>query len=135
MPGFRVANTFRRQYGKCRSRPPRFWIRSNDLEYGRKTQNTLLEKLCQKRLQSEEQKPTLEPSGHRNATAQAGFVYPKYSPSLRLYKIGKANDPDKRSAGISLLLRRGPYPRATAIASVDVPVDSHSAGTAVPTAW
>lgn len=33
-----------------------------------------------------------------------GFVYLKYSRSLRLYKIGKANDSDRRGAGISLLL-------------------------------
>jgi hypothetical protein len=31
-------------------------------------------------------------------------VYLKYSPSLRLYKIGKANNAKKRGAGISLLL-------------------------------
>ena len=32
------------------------------------------------------------------------MVYLKYSPSLRLYKIGKSKDGDKRGAGISLLL-------------------------------
>jgi len=39
-----------------------------------------------------------------NTTTNVGYVYLKYSPSLRLYKIGKADDPVKRGVGISLLL-------------------------------
>jgi len=42
---------------------------------------------------------------------KAGFVYLKYSPSLRLYKIGKANDANKRGAGISLLLPEDLVPK------------------------
>lgn len=35
----------------------------------------------------------------------------KYSPSLHLYKIGKANNADKRGAGISLLLPEDLVPK------------------------
>lgn len=74
------------------------------LEYGRKTENQTLTKLCEDRLKREELRPVPAVSAQSKPKASFGFVYLKYSPSLRLYKIGKAIDPNKRGAGISLLL-------------------------------
>jgi hypothetical protein len=98
VPGFPVWNTIRRRYGGMPQTAAAL------LEFSRTTGDTALTKLCEARLESQALKP--KPAAHRQpqTVGRAGFVYLKYSPSLRLYKIGKANDPVKRGAGISLLL-------------------------------
>ncbi len=74
------------------------------LEHARSTGNEKLESLCEERVRQEELKPPTKNGKQTHTPVAAGFVYLKYSPSLRLYKIGKANNPAKRGAGISLLL-------------------------------
>jgi len=95
--GFPIWQTIRRRYGGMPQTAKAL------LEFSRKTENTSLAKLCEARLEREALKPKHDVNRQRPAVT-VGFVYLKYSPSLRLYKIGKANNADKRGAGISLLL-------------------------------
>lgn len=81
------------------------------LEFGRKTGNTHLAKLCEERLQRETARATPVAISRVKAEVRSSFVYLKYSPSVRLYKIGKADNPDKRGARISLLLPEDLVPR------------------------
>jgi hypothetical protein len=105
MPGFPVWDTIRRRYGGM--------LRAAEalLGFSVKTGNTVVAKLCEERLKRESLKPTPAAPLPGKAEAKAGFVYLKYSPSLRLYKIGKAVKPDKRGAGISLLLPEDLVPK------------------------
>jgi hypothetical protein len=96
--GFPVWHTIRKRYGGMPQTAAAL------LEFSRKTANPELARLCQERLQRENIKPKSDADRQRPKAIKAGFVYLKYSRSLRLYKIGKANDADKRGAGISLLL-------------------------------
>jgi hypothetical protein len=107
-PGFPVWQTIRKRYGGMPATATEL------LEFSRETGNAPLSRLCEERLDQEASKPTAaaESSGSaRNSVLKAGFVYLKYSPSLRLYKIGKANDANKRGAGISLLLPEDLVPK------------------------
>lgn len=104
-PGFPVSDTFRKRYGGM----PQTAVAL--LEYSRKTGDATLAKLCEARLESEALKPKPAANRKPGTVAKPGFVYLKYSPSLRLYKIGKANDPIKRGAGISLLLPEDLVPK------------------------
>jgi hypothetical protein len=81
------------------------------LEFSRKTGNVALGELCKKRLERETQKRSSVVIAPAKTGAKAGFGYLKYSPSLRLYKIGRANNPDKRGVGISLLLPEDLVPK------------------------
>jgi hypothetical protein len=94
---FPVWRTIRKRYGGM----PQTAAALLDLSL--KNGNTGLATLCEARLKLAEKLATT-PTATRKAAVKTGFVYLKYSPSLRLYKIGKANNPDKRGAGISLLL-------------------------------
>lgn len=104
-PGFPVWQTIKKRYGGMPQTAAAL------LEFGRKTGNTALTKLCEARLEREAQKPISTANAQAKTAAKTGFVYLKYSPSLRLYKIGKANNPDKRGAGISLLLPEDLVPK------------------------
>jgi hypothetical protein len=97
-PGFPVWQTIRKRYGGMPQTAQAL------LDFSRKSGNTTLGKLCQERLEIETLKPTPSANLRRKAPVRVGFVYLKYSPSLRLYKIGKADDPHKRGVGLSLLL-------------------------------
>ena len=96
--GFPVWQTVKKRYGGMPQTAAAL------LEYGRITANTALIKLCEARLEREALKPKHNANSPSQVAVKTGFVYLKYSPSLRLYKIRKANDADKRGAGISLLL-------------------------------
>jgi hypothetical protein len=104
-PGFPVWQTIRKRYGGMPQTAEAL------LNLSRKTGNTALARLCQARLEREVLKPTPTPGVSRQAPTRVGFVYLKYSPSLRLYKIGKADNPNKRGAGISLLLPEDLVPK------------------------
>ena len=103
--GFPVWQTIKKRYGGMPQAVAAL------LEFSRKTENIALVKLCEARLEREALKPKAEATHAPKAAAKTGFVYLKYSPSLRLYKIGKANDADKRGAGISLLLPEDLVPK------------------------
>jgi hypothetical protein len=103
--GFPVWQTIKKRYGGM----PQTVMAL--LEFSRKTENTVLAKLCEDRLEREALKPKADATRPPKTTAKMGFVYLKYSPSLRLYKIGKANNADKRGAGISLLLPEDLVPK------------------------
>jgi hypothetical protein len=103
--GFPVWQTIRNRYGGM----PQAAVAL--LEFSRKTENTALAKLCEARLERETLKPVRASETRDKVAVKTGFVYLKYSPSLRLYKIGKANDPNKRGAGISLLLPEDLVPK------------------------
>jgi hypothetical protein len=96
--GFPIWETFRKRFGGMPQ------IAAALLDFADETKNERLSEICNERLQREESKPAPVPDRRTPATDAFGFVYLKYSPSLRLYKIGKANDPKKRGVGISLLL-------------------------------
>jgi hypothetical protein len=81
------------------------------LEFAHGKCNDRLVALCEARIQKEVSKPVPVVSNGFNAISPIGFVYLKYSPSLRLFKIGKANDPNKRGVGISLLLPHDLIPK------------------------
>jgi hypothetical protein len=98
VPDFPVWQTIRKRYGGMPETAKAL------LEYGRNKGNHTLAELCEARLKREASKPAPVVNTQGTAKISFGFVYLKYSPSLRLYKIGKATDPDKRGAGISLLL-------------------------------
>jgi len=104
-PDFPVWQTIRKRYGGMPQTAAAL------LEFSRKTGNTVLAKLCEARLAHEAVKPKHGADVQRETAVKAGFVYLKYSPSLRLYKIGKANNADKRGAGISLLLPEDLVPK------------------------
>ena len=104
-PGFPVWQTIQKRYGGMPQAAAAL------LEFSRKTANTALAKLCEARLEREALKPKHDANGKRRSAVKAAFVYLKYSPSLRLYKIGKANDADRRGAGISLLLPEDLVPK------------------------
>jgi hypothetical protein len=62
-------------------------------------------RICEERLAKGVLKPAAKArKDTSSAPARNGYVYLKYSPSLRLYKIGKADNPEKRGHGLSLLL-------------------------------
>jgi hypothetical protein len=104
-PGLPVWTTIKKRFGGMPQ------MAASLLEFGCKTANAELIKLCEARLQRETLKPPSVTNNHTQALAKTGYVYLKYSPSLRLYKIGKADDPDKRGAGISLLLPEDLVPK------------------------
>lgn len=103
--GFPTWTTIQRRYGGMTQTAAAL------LEFGRSTGDVTLQNLCQARLARET--PTAAPAsnGERKKPIKFGYVYLKYSPSLRLYKIGKANNPAKRGAGISLLLPEDLIPK------------------------
>lgn len=103
--GFPVWQTIRKRYGGMPQTAAALLV------FSRETANTALAKLCEARLEHEALKPKREANDQRQTIAKTGFVYLKYSPSLRLYKIGKANDAHKRGAGISLLLPEDLVPK------------------------
>lgn len=103
--GFPLWQTIKKRYGGMPETAQAL------LTFSRTIGDGSLRKLCEARLQRETAKPIPRRVPHRNSIAKAGFVYLKYSPSLRLYKIGKANSPDKRGAGISLLLPEDLVPK------------------------
>jgi hypothetical protein len=102
--GFPVWQTIKKRYGGMPQTAAAL------LEFRRKTENTALAKLCEARLEREALKPKND-ANRRQIAIETGFVYLKYSPSLRLYKVGKANNADKRGAGISLLLPEDLIPK------------------------
>ena len=104
-PGFPVWQTIRKRYGGMPQTAAAL------LQFSRETANAALIQLCEARLQRETLKPKPDVNSPRPTIVKAGFVYLKYSPSLRLYKIGKANNPHKRGAGISLLLPEDLVPK------------------------
>jgi hypothetical protein len=105
VPGFPVWQTVAKRYGGMPQTAAAL------LEFSRKTENSALIELCEARLQREALKPVPTADPRAKTTAKVGFVYLKYSPSLRLYKIGKADNPKKRGAGISLLLPEDLVPK------------------------
>ena len=105
VPGFPVWQTIKKRYGGMPQTATKL------LMFSRETGNTALRKLCEARLEREASRPVSASSDRPGAALQVGFVYLKYSPSLRLYKIGKANNPKKRGAGISLLLPEDLVPK------------------------
>jgi Meiotically Up-regulated Gene 113 (MUG113) protein len=97
-PGFPVWQTIRKRYGGMPETAAAL------LKFSRETGNERLATLCEARIALEARKPAAIPNRKPHAKQKTGVVYLKYSPSLRLYKIGKADDGQKRGAGISLLL-------------------------------
>jgi hypothetical protein len=104
-PGFPSWATIYKRYGGMPE------MVSALLDFSRKTDNKKLETLCKARLERESLKPIATSNGQSAKPAKVGFVYLKYSPSLRMYKIGKADNPKKRGAGISLLLPEDLVPK------------------------
>jgi hypothetical protein len=104
-PGFPVWQTIKKRFGGM----PQTAVAL--LEFSRKTGNTALARLCEARLEREATKSKHDANRPRQKAVKSGFVYLKYSPSLRLYKIGKADNADKRGAGISLLLPEDLVPK------------------------
>ena len=104
-PGFPLYISVNRRFGGIHQ------IATRLLDYGRETENIALIKLCKARLDQQERKPVPARNVLGRNLVEEGFVYLKYSPSLRLYKIGKAKNPDRRGAGISLLLPEDLVPR------------------------
>ena len=105
VPGLPIWGTIKKRYGGMPNTAKAL------LDFSIKTGSTALTNLCQERLDRETLKPTRAAASPGKAAIRAGFVYLKYSPSLRLYKIGKAIKPDKRGAGISLLLPEDLVPK------------------------
>ena len=105
VPGFPVWQTISKRFGGM----PR--VAAALLDFSHKSADDALAKLCEEKLQREKLKPTPTANARLHVPAKLGFVYLKYSPSLRLYKIGKANNPVKRGAGISLLLPEDLVPK------------------------
>lgn len=104
-PGLPVWQTIKRRFGGMPQ------VAAALLERSRKTGDSALEKLCHARLDSQGAKRPAAVKAQPKKPAKVGYVYLKYSPSLRLYKIGKATNPDKRGAGISLLLPEDLVPK------------------------
>lgn len=62
-------------------------------------------RICEERLAQGVFKPAAKAkAGAGSVQVRIGYVYLKYSPSLRLYKIGKTDNSEKRGHGLSLLL-------------------------------
>lgn len=105
-PGFPVWTTIKKRYGGMPGTAAAL------LEFSRETGNEELAALCEARIAREAPTPAPTQNGQRQPPqGKTGFVYLKYSPSLRLYKIGKANDAERRGAGISLLLPEDLVPK------------------------
>jgi hypothetical protein len=98
-------DTFKRRYGGIAGTAAAL------LEFARNHGNDRLAELCEERIQREGSKPVTAPAKRTPDKSTFGFVYLKYSPSLRLFKIGKANNPKKRGIGISLLLPHDLIPK------------------------
>ena len=81
------------------------------LKFAHSSGNNRLAELCEARIKQEKTRPVPAANNGDRTPPATGFVYLKYSPSLRLYKIGKANDPNKRGVGISLLLPHDLVPK------------------------
>lgn len=96
--GFPVWQTVKNRYGGMPQTATAL------LDHAKKVGNAKLAALCEARLERESVRPVPRVQAKSTHLVHFGYVYLKYSPSLRLYKIGKANDHDKRGAGISLLL-------------------------------
>ena len=105
VPGLPLSETITRRFGSMPGTARAM------LDFSLKTGNPVVTKLCEERLQREALKPTAAAPPPVKPAVKAGFVDLKYSPSLRLYKIGKAIEPDKRGAGINLLLPEDLVPR------------------------
>jgi len=105
VPGFPIWGTIKKRYGGMPETAKAL------LDFSVKTGNTALTELCEERLKREAIRATAAGPLPDKQTVKIGFVYLKYSPSLRLYKIGKAIKPDKRGAGISLLLPEDLVPK------------------------
>jgi len=105
VPGFPVWQTVKKRFGGMPETATAL------LEYSRTSGNAELTKLCEARLQREALRPAPRLDGKGKSLMYVGYVYLKYSPSLRLYKIGKADNPKKRGAGISLLLPEDLVPK------------------------
>jgi hypothetical protein len=103
--GFPVAVTIKRRFGGM------LRLAGALLEIARSDGNDLLAKLCEERLNRVDEREATTNAKREAHVPPLGFVYLKYSPSLRLYKIGKANDPKKRGVGISLLLPHDLIPK------------------------
>jgi hypothetical protein len=103
-PDFPVWNTVKNRYGGMPQTAMAL------LEYIKKSGDDALAEICERRIQQENSKAVATRVAGKQP-AYIGFVYLKYSPSLRLYKIGKANNADKRGAGISLLLPEDLVPK------------------------
>lgn len=101
--GFPTWTTFKRRYGGMQQTVQAVF------EFAKASGNDHLVSICEERLQRESQ-PALAPRNSKK-DGPFGFVYLKYSPSLRLYKIGKAIDPNKLGVGISLLLPHDLVPK------------------------
>ncbi len=98
-PGFPMWDTIKKRFGSMPGTAQAL------LRPSRESGNEGLANLCEERIAREAMKPAPIPNGESlRRKGKSGVVYLKYSPSLRLYKIGKANDARKRGAGISLLL-------------------------------
>ncbi len=98
-PGFPIWQTIKRRFVDIPG------TSAAHLEFSRSTGNEKLRAVCEARIARESSKPARSQNGKRQPShGKSGFVYLKYSRSLRLYKIGKANDSNKRGTGISLLL-------------------------------
>lgn len=98
VPGFPVWQTIRKRYGGMPETAEAL------LEFANETGNKKLAELCKGRIDHEASKAAPLLNRQKSAKPSAGYVYLKYSRSLRLYKIGKANDSKRRGARISLLL-------------------------------
>jgi len=105
VPGFPSWDTIRRRFRRMPETAKAL------LAFSINTGNATVTKLCEERLTRETLRETPAAPLSGKLPVKAGFVYLKYSPSLRLYKIGKANRPDKRGAGISLLLPEDLVPK------------------------
>src|SRR5205814_6380063 len=77
-PGFPIWTTFKKRYGGMPQTAAAL------LEFSRRTGKTALAKLCEARLEREKQKPVSAANAQPKTAAKTGFVYLKYSPSLRL---------------------------------------------------
>lgn len=104
--GFPVYQTMNKRYGGM------LGMVTALLEFAQRNGNEQVAKLCADRIAREEVNPKrLSIKDKASTRPEKGFIYLKYSPSLKLYKIGKANDPSKRGLGISLLLPEDLIPR------------------------
>jgi hypothetical protein len=104
-PGFPVWQTFTARFGGMPQTVAAL------LEFSRTAGDSALANLCEQRLERHASRTKPSSKGKHQTPHKVGFVYLKYSPSLRLYKIGKANDARKRGAGISLLLPEDLVPK------------------------
>jgi hypothetical protein len=105
-PGFFAYQAFHKRFGGMREAAEAL------LKFSRENGNAELAAICEARLAKEAAVALPVKGGRKSRQAtRVGVVYLKYSRKLRLYKIGKANDGDKRGAGISLLLPEDLVPK------------------------